>query len=378
MGSDEIKVPLNTPRILETLWNVPLIKKSKINPIRVLLLVIQVMNVIGFCARFAVEIAYNTNDADSTPFWRPFVTTYFILQTTPIINLSLHTLLACITGVDKLYIFHLILFPMTSGIWMIRSIVVNLFIIRNFDHPWLLVFQSVDDFLKFFARIFWNIPTRLLYVVKYREIIEHYGAPSSRIFLHLGISFSIIFVIRCVIYFMHLLPNLSSETKLLWFNMWQFGYLAMETSFCACIAIYEMRMYLILTPAKRFCFFLQPWKWNRFEIAYMTMIILLLLLSAMNLFLVFTVGEVNYQKRDYRYWLGQFNWIFIKLIEFLRYVVLWYFAINEWNLENISFCEFENEIGEEFRESTLDFSKLYVENEDHCLEIKSKLRDEPS
>lgn len=263
--------------------------------------------------------------------------------------LNAHTLIACKIGLDKLYILHITIFPLLNHATM--------WIIYCFTNSSKLLFQILymagTGFLVF-SYLFWGVPTKLLYVNQFREAIESASAPTSEVCQRLLsplvkvwiLSFTVRMVPQIYFAFTRKNPRWVSPSR----N--SLGYFGLELFTNSANWIYEMYMYFVLNPNKTSVTYFFALQKSFLEHLYLAM--------------VFTIGlcGVNFIILE-GFSISCEEWIHVVqgFAEFgngLRFILLWYYALSEWNVNDLSENALEIDLKQKYgnsQTSTLTFFK---------------------
>jgi len=226
-----------------------------------------------------------------------------------VMNISLHTLLICRSQMDRIYLIHLLGTPM---FWLFFSI-------RNFRTEFgLWWIDGVILILVSIAFTVWSIPTRILYFKTFRLACVTLGTDSSKL-LNMFTKYWILmvtssFILSCIMFTINLMTKYKSGSTD-----------ALNSLFVAVTTIFEIFMYSRINPLAWPLLGPRKLGLKLGEKLYIVIASLMVLNGLVQLLVDFALGgNVPIVSRVVGY-------MVIDIGLTLRFVILWYYCVEELN-----------------------------------------------
>jgi len=217
----------------------------------------------------------------------------------------LHTLIICRSKMDRMYLMHLI---GVSVVWLclaIREMV---------EHPDKMhIFRGVQYILLSVTFLIWSVPTRILYFQIFLIARKTLGVNANFLFSRFILSLSGLFIFGILALLIHLAVHTYCKNFDHYFLLTQ-----VETILFGLWTLFEIFMYSKIDPFKR----VYKFGLNCIEKVYISAGIFMILQGLV------MIGVIIYYKHIDR-WVHIGEWILIRCILVARFILLWYYCVNE-------------------------------------------------
>lgn len=274
---------------------------------------------------------------------------YQILKYSTELSTFAQTLFTCVVGLDRLYFLHIFLNGITDLINFIKlcTLVFVKFEVNNFLSILVLSFLMFTYFI-------WNVPTRILYVTTYREILDRHGRNFHEIIHILKLPLFFIVAIRIVLLTVRL-GGLMKDSYKKWWVRGHWGYLSLECLSNVTVALYQLWMHVFLNKEKRGISYWFCCKPSCMEQSYLLLVVIISIQCI-------TAAAFEFCKFDNKTGLYVFFEALPDILMSLWYVLLWKIALVEWNIKDLSICNLEEEMARKYHlYSNTTYEPLSVE-----------------
>lgn len=261
------------------------------------------------------------------------------------ILLYIHTCIVCVTGIDGLYMMHLMIHPV-SKLFTICWFLVNDVILTNeletYDLIQSIFRNIIYQILISTGYIFWGMKTLLLFVEMYRKTVTQYEDQVGRnaIFERVVGPFLLFGIIQ-IIYLAttHALFVLYADYK------WYFSSTTFSQAILhAIMQSLKLHMFLGLDPRKRYVQYLCNGKKTTLE-KWIFSLILSLLVISIPLFVIYYHGDDTYMSENDFVLIGvHMVDLLVAALVLVNYILMWYYAVEELKVDDLSVNEFEWEL----------------------------------
>jgi hypothetical protein len=226
------------------------------------------------------------------------------------IAIPFHTLLICKSEMDRMYLMHLVGFPLNLACHAIQEYVRFLtFENERFHH----INAAFGYALLSICFLIWSVPTRILYFRTFHIARKTLGTDANSLVWQLIVPLITltVFGVLSIIILMFTLPSLE--------NYGRFVPVQVESFLSGFWTLFEIYMYSKIDPLRRggsFCS-------NYIEKIYIAAGLLLLFTPAP------MIISMILSKKDIFHWVYYAQDVLVRIILAGRFIILWYYCVNE-------------------------------------------------
>jgi len=339
---------IETPRldIFPTYFKIPFFVSKKYLVLRLSVMGLFFLHLISLGSQTIAKATSPLEHFDADDRWLHIVKIILIFTTMiPNALMCVQTLLTCVVGFDKIYVTQPLAWALT------RVFVLTQMLIRCYKYSkWnqeAAILKGVQAFFYSIAIVLYlvfNLKTRILYIYQYREAIERTNSYFSELFRRLLIPIVIMIFFQLLMSTIKICAIRSRKHDRIMSA--EFASTACHLLMRTGLITYELYMYLCLSSKKLSWRYLLSNKTSKYERIFMAVILTSVTISLTFITIDCLGYHDGYDKRkpmrsQPTIVVAIVICVYMPLVRCMRWIGMWYYALEVWNVNDLSWNSFE-------------------------------------